>query len=130
MPALSGAEGTPDPRPKRGAPYGNLNALKPVLDVLGGSRRKRGAPKGNLNALKTGASSRQLKLLIEKMQSDPELQRLMLAFAPRRQTHDRSLQPAINVYAAMTRRARERAKRELARRYDWLPYFDEGEAPF
>lgn len=92
--------------------------------------RRRGAPPGNLNALRTGASSKQLKAFIYKLQSDPELRRLMLAFAHRKQLYDRSMQRAINTYAAQHRRGKQRAKREQPRRYQWLPYWDDGEGPF
>ena len=97
-----------------------------------------GAPRGNLNALKSGASSRQLKALVHKLLLDPELRRLILAFAHKQQLQNRWMEGSINAYVAQLRRQTcpersrrvERAKREPPRRYQWLPYYEEGEAPF
>ena len=93
------------------------------------TRPKRGAPYGNLNALKTGASSRQLRALMWKLLADPEMMRLIAAFARRPESYDRSLQQAIRRRAAQLRRDQERARR---RRYEW-PHTDtpprSGEGP-
>lgn len=90
-------------------------------------KRPRGAPKGNLNALKTGASSRQLRALIDKLLSDPDARRLLLAFVGKRQLKDGSLLHAVNAHAA---RRQRRAVRDRRPRYEWLPYYEDGESPF
>ncbi len=46
--------------------------------------RHRGAPRGNLNALKTGRTSRQLKAVIEKLTRDAELRPLLQLVRARR----------------------------------------------
>ena len=90
------------------------------------ARRPRGAPKGNLNALKSGASSKQLQALIDKLLADPDVRRLLLALAGKRQLEDGSLLDALHSLAARRGRRPGRARR---RRYEWLPYLEEGEAP-
>lgn len=91
------------------------------------ARRPRGAPKGNLNALRTGASSKQLQALIDRLLADPDVRRLLLAFAGKQQLEDGSLLEALNALAA---RRRRRPARDRRRRYEWLPYYEEGERPF
>jgi len=88
--------------------------------------RPRGAPKGNLNALRTGASSKQLQALVDKLLSDPDVRRLLLAFAANRQLENGSLLQALSAHAA---RRRRRPARDQRRRYEWLPYLEEGDAP-
>lgn len=73
-------------------------------------RRPRGAPPGNLNALKSGASSRQLSALAQELLSHPELAPLG---GPERLFTQR-LAGAIKTYAAERREAKERARLILA----------------
>jgi hypothetical protein len=93
------------------------------------SPRRRGAPRGNLNALKSGRHSKQLKLLVEKLLGDPELRRVVLAFSRSDPFKHLWTRDAVNEFAINLRRKDSR-RRDLQRRYEWLPYFDEGEAPF
>jgi hypothetical protein len=123
MSALSGA----CPRAKRRA---EGSAPDPASRISPPASKRRGAPRGNLNALKSGASSKQLKELVRKLMLDPDARRLLRAFSDRRQLQNRWVEDAVNAYALQLKRQTDRAKRDRTRRYEWLPYFDENEAPF
>jgi hypothetical protein len=94
------------------------------------NRRPRGAPKGNLNALKTGRSSKQLQQFVERLFKDPELLHMFRVFLG-----NPDLRKAVTIrggetYLRQLRRSKERERRRLRRTFEWLPYYDEDEAPW
>ena len=92
--------------------------------------RRRGAPKGNLNALKTGRSSKQLKQFVEHLLADPEFLRMLRVFLGTPELAKTFTIRAGETYLRRIRRSKERERRRLRRNYEWLPNFDEGEAPW
>ena len=62
---------------------------------------KRGAPKGNLNALKSGKRSKQLKRLVIALMADPGTRKLLLALRELDRRRLQQLQDAVNQYAGL-----------------------------
>lgn len=93
-------------------------------------KRKRGAPKGNLNALKTGRSSKQLQKLAQRIIDDPELFALLRVFLATPELRRTVSVRTGESYLRRIRRSKERERRRLSRSYEWLPYYDDGEAPW
>ena len=58
--------------------------------------KKRGAPKGNLNALKSGKRSKQLKRLVIALMADPGTRKLLLALREKDQRRPQQPQHAVN----------------------------------
>jgi hypothetical protein len=54
----------------------------------------------------------------------------MLAFARRPEMYDGSLQQAVVKRRAQTKRAKERELERVHRNFEWLPSWDDGEAPW
>ena len=69
------------------------------------TKRRRGAPRGNLNALKTGKSSKQLKTLVFFLMGVPETRNILLQLARverrRRDLLLADLQDAVNANARL-----------------------------
>jgi hypothetical protein len=57
---------------------------------------RRGAPKGNLNALKTGRHSKQLLALTEVLLASPAMRSILLRMLEQKKRGDRTLQDASN----------------------------------
>ena len=67
--------------------------------------KKRGAPRGNLNALKSGKRSKQLKRLVVALMADPGTRKLLLALRELDQRRLDQLQDAVNHYAGLLHKA-------------------------
>lgn len=92
--------------------------------------RRRGAPKGNLNALKSGRSSKQLQRFVDRLFDDPELLQMFRVFLGTPELLKTVTVRGGETYLRRLRRSKERERRRLQRTYQWLPQYDESEAPF
>jgi hypothetical protein len=72
--------------------------------------KRRGAPNGNLNALKSGASSKQMQALARELLSNPDLIR---SLGGTRQVSNQRLVGAIKTYVVEHQQAKERARQIL-----------------
>lgn len=93
----------------------------------GGRREGAGAPRGNTNALKHGRRSKLLKRMVEKLMADDEMRSLLLRFSILSQQAEAGrYKEALNSNV----RAANRKLYERPNPYEWLPYYDDGEAPW
>jgi hypothetical protein len=94
------------------------------------SKRRRGAPRGNLNALKSGRSSKQLQRFVDRLFDDPELLHMFRVFLGTPELLKTVAIRGGETYLRRLRRTKARERRRLRRTYEWLPSYEEGEAPF
>jgi hypothetical protein len=74
-------------------------------------RRRRGAPKGNLNALKTGDHSKQLEALTDAVLANPDVVRLILHLGRIREKRNAAFRKAVRDAVERQRRKSNPEKR-------------------